>query len=404
LNFGKGLYYEITVTNGGIPQIGQPISTLTGSGYIKDVKTTTSLNVYEIMVDRMVGSFKVGQEFTCETRKYEYRDLFLASDKGAGGTPITMNVVLGNIKTVSKDIPTEIAGAEISLFAKEHIVRAVDTIDSFIIEIESPFNSAGRFGLDCINILGNNIKYDVFNVAGQYLGYGSKESWILTGHPFEGTDINDISFTPMADITLEDPQVILSSQNEPRIKGKGEYSFNIYGKFTPPNPYISPVFNTDSFSVTTVSNRIDHFDESTYNVAPNSGGRYIDETDASRGAQPFKYVTTKVMLENVASDIRVMFDIHLPNKADFDVYIKITRPGEQAPEEKLSWIKIDNFEKKNTGNKLTDYMSYDLTASKHCNSWSKAIEFIAFRVKLVGRSPNSSMPVLFQNLRAIAVT
>ena len=404
LNFGKGLYYEITVTNGGIPQIGQPISTLTGSGYIKDVKTTTSLNVYEIMVDRMVGSFKVGQEFTCETRKYEYRDLFLASDKGAGGTPITMNVVLGNIKTVSKDIPTEIAGAEISLFAKEHIVREVDTIDSFIIEIESPFNSAGRFGIDCINILGNNIKYDVFNVAGQYLGYGSKESWILTGHPFEGTDINDVSFTPMADITLEDPQVILSSQNEPRIKGKGEYSFNIYGKFTPPNPYISPVFNTDSFSVTTVSNRIDHFDESTYNVAPNSGGRYIDETDASRGAQPFKYVTTKVMLENAASDIRVMFDIHLPNKADFDVYIKITRPGEQAPEEKLSWIKIDNFEKKNTGNKLTDYMSYDLTASKHCNSWSSAIEFIAFRVKLVGRSPNSSMPVLFQNLRAIAVT
>ena len=404
INFSKDVYYQLNVTNNMVPQIGQPISTVSGSGYIKDVKITPTLNVYDVSIDRMNGVFKVGEEFVCETRQYQYRDLFLASDRGSVDVPVTLKTVLGNVVGVSSDIPESINGAEISLFTKEHIVRDVDNIDSFVIEIESPFISSGRFGNDNINIYGSNIKYDLFNVAGQYLTYNSNESWNLIAQQYNNEEITEVPFLPMHDVSLEEPNVILSVKNESRIMGKGKYSFNINGSFKTNNPYISPVFNTDSFSVTTVSNRIDYIDEVSYNVAPNGEGRYISETAPIDGIQPFKYVTNKISLENAASDVKVMFDIHLPNGTDFDVYVKLNKTGDARADDKVNWIKFDNYQKQNTGNKSDNYMSYDLILSKHCSEWNANIEFISLRVKLVGRSSNSSSPVLFKNLRVIAVT
>ena len=404
INFSKDVYYQLKVTNNMVPQIGQPISTLTGSGYVKDIKITSTLNVYDVSIDRMVGFFKINQEFVCETRKYEYRDLFLAADRGSIDVPVTMKTVLGYVETISSDIPESINGAEIGLFTKEHIVRSVDTIDSFIIEVESPFIASGRFGENNINIYGSNIKYDTFNVTGQYLSYNSNENWNLIGQRFDDQDISSTSFLPMRDVSLENPNIILSVKNESRIMGKGKYSFNITGSFKTNNPYISPVFNTDSFSVTTISNRIDYIDSVSYNVAPNSENRYISETHPINGNQVFKYVTNKIVLENAASDVRVMFDIHLPNKTDFDVYIKITKTGVVDSEDKINWIKLDNYQKQYTGNKVDDYMSYDLTLSKHYSDWSSNIEFVSLRVKLVGRSNNSCIPVTFKNLRVIAMT
>lgn len=405
LNFNSGLYFQIEVTNGGIPQIGQPISTLTGSGYIHDVKSTPSLNVYAVNVEKMVGVFKKGQEFTCQTRNYEYRDLVSASASGVpAGVPIVQNIVLGNVKNISDELEIDLAGASLELFAKEHIVRAVDTIDSFIIEVESPFTSSGRFGGENIYIHGNNIKVDVFNVSGQYLAYNSKEVWNAVTHSFDDTVIPDVPFLPMHDVELSNPSVVLSNRNESRVMGKGNSSFNVVASFTPINPYLSPVINTDSFSVTAISNRIDFITDTVYNVEPNAKDRYISETDASRGAQPYKHITNKVLLENPAHDMRVIFDVHLPSQTDFEVYVKVSKPGETAAEKDLSWIKIDNYTKKNTSNNKGDYITYDLTLSKNCTVWTGNIEYITYRVKLVGKSKNSSLPVIFKNLRAIAVT
>ena len=405
LNFNSGLYFQIEVTNGGIPQIGQPISTLTGSGYIHDVKSTPSLNVYDVNVEKMVGVFKKGQEFTCQTRNYEYRDLVSASASGVpAGVPIVQNIVLGNVKNISDELEIDLAGASLELFAKEHIVRAVDTIDSFIIEVESPFTSSGRFGGENIYIHGNNIKVDVFNVSGQYLAYNSKEVWNAVTHSFDDTVIPDVPFLPMHDVELSNPSVVLSNRNESRVMGKGNSSFNVVASFTPINPYLSPVINTDSFSVTAISNRIDFITDTVYNVEPNAKDRYISETDASRGAQPYKHITNKVLLENPAHDMRVIFDVHLPSQTDFEVYVKVSKPGETAAEKDLSWIKIDNYTKKNTSNNKGDYITYDLSLSKNCTVWTGNIEYITYRVKLVGKSKNSSLPVIFKNLRAIAVT
>ena len=404
INFSYDLYYTVDVTNNGIPQIGQPISTVTGSGYVKDIRSTPSLNVYQISIDKMIGVFKKDQEFICETRKYEYRDLFLLSDNGAAGIPIIQNIVIGKIKSLDTSLPESVAGVAIELFAKEHIVRGVDTIDSFIIEVESPFTVDGKFGGDNVYVYGNNIKYDTFNVSGQYMGYNSKEKWEIALHTMDDKNIDSVTFMPMNDIELSAPCVIFSNRNEYRVMGKNIPSLSVTTTLNSVSPYISPVFNLDSFSITTISNRIENVSELSYNVAPNAKDRYISETTPISGKQSYKHITNKVILENGARDMKIMFDIHSPNQTDFDVYVKVFRPDNNTTDDKIGWIKLDNFTKKNTSNIKSDYISYDLSLTKNCTIWKDTNEYIAYRVKLVGKSPNSCRPVLFKNLRAIAIT
>ena len=66
------------------------------------------------------------------------------------------------------------------------------------------------------------------------------------------------------------------------------------------------------------------------------------------------------------------------------------------------WLKIDKYDKVQMNN--NDFVEYDLMLSKHCSEWDDTMQYVSFRVKLVGRSDNSSQPVIFQNLRAIAIT
>jgi hypothetical protein len=387
-----------------MPQIGQPISTVTGSGYISDIKILPTLNFYEISIKDMIGYFGVNQQFTCEARPVEYRDWFLISDTGASGVPITQNQSLGFVRDISiSGVPTNISGADISLFAKEHIVRTVDSMDSFIIEVESTFTSSGRFGGDNIKLQGHNIKYDIMNIAGQYLSYNTNESWSATTYNKDGYFNNPIDIKSLNDIYLENPSVLLSSKNEIRILGNSDKSFTLNVTTTPTSPYISSVFNTDSFSITAISNRIEWIDTAVYNQAPNDV-RYISEANPKNGSQTFKSVTSKVLLQNPASDMRIIFDVYCSQYSDFDVYVKLMTAQSGLDENNISWIKLDNINKIRNSSGITDIIEYDLNIFKCISTWNASTEYISFIVKLVGKSKNSCHPVWFKNFRAIAIT
>ena len=51
-----------------------------------------------------------------------------------------------------------------------------------------------------------------------------------------------------------------------------------------------------------------------------------------------------------------------------------------------------------------DMIEYEFTASEFASKWVQDFEFIAYRVKIVGRSDNSSKPPMFEKLRVIAIT
>lgn len=404
VSFDDELYYTIEIISG-MPQIDQPISTVTGSGYIKDIKITATLNYYDISIGEMEGYFLEGQEITCESRQYEYRDLFLINDTGASGVPITQNIATGYVrKTTDIGIPTYIAGKDLSLFAKKHIVRQVDSLDSFIVEIEGAFNTSGRFGGGNVYVRNTNIKFDSFNVSGQFLTYNSNVSWVANTLKYEGGYEDAKEIKPHHDMYLERPSVLLSASNETRILGVDKHSFkvDVHCKLT--SPYISPVFNLDSFSVTTISNRIENLNELNTNISPNAVDRFIPETHPQNGSSIHKHISHKVMLENPASDMKIMFDVFCTNESDFDVYVKVITAQNNVSDSEVNWIKVDNYTKKRFSNGLTDTIEYDLSLSENCTTWTEDIEYISYRVKLVGKSNNSSKPVIFQNLRAIAIT
>lgn len=99
--------------------------------------------------------------------------------------------------------------------------------------------------------------------------------------------------------------------------------------------------------------------------------------------------------------MRIIFDVLCSNNSNIDVYVKLLNSSSDD-ENLIDWIKLDKYDKVRTNN--NDFVEYDLLLSKHCSMWTNTTQYISYRVKLVGRGSNSSQPVIFQNLRAIALT
>ena len=396
IDFSQNTFYEIELTTG-IPQIGQIIKTATSEGTVRDIRLNAN-NKYEIMIERMTGSFIIDQLFTCDAKQYEYRDTHLMNDIGVTISPITQNSATGIIKKINNyTVNQTIGGMDINLFTKSHTVKTVDSIDTFIIQITDNALSTGRFGSDTVLLHGNNIKYDMFNIAGQSLTYNSNTSYYVKPFKLEGGFAAEYSIIPLADNYMTEPGVILSYKNDTVANNKS-FELEIRAELT--SPYISPVFNTDSFSVTTVSNRIENIDINKYNSAPNATNRYIDETK-NFGSEVYKHITTKVLLENPAVDMRILFDVYTSSNSAFDVYVKLLNSANDD-ESVVDWLKFDKYDKVRLNN--SDTVEYSLTLSENCTAWTDTTQFISYRVKLVGRGTNSSQPVIFQNLRAIAIT
>lgn len=102
--------------------------------------------------------------------------------------------------------------------------------------------------------------------------------------------------------------------------------------------------------------------------------------------------------------MKIMFDTHMPSVSDIEVYIKVQKPGDTRTDDLIEWIKIDSFTKKHTTNNDNDYITYDLLLSKNWTGWLSSFEYNTYEVKLIGLSKNSCLPVLFKNVRTIAIT
>lgn len=396
IDFSPSKRYEIEIT-AGIPQIGQIIRSSTAEGTVSDIILNTA-GKYEIVLTRLTGSFEIEQTFTCDPRQYEFRDEHLMADIGVSSQAITQNTASGKIKKINNMTSAQtINNINISVFAKAHNVYRVDSIDSFVIQISENAPTTGRFGSESIVIHGNNIKYDMFNVAGQSLSYNANTSWSVSPYKFDGGFASIYNVIPLADNYMTEPGVLLSSRNQSQA---GANTFELEVNATLVSPYISPVFNTDSFSVTTVSNRLDLIDVNKFNMAPNANNRYVNETK-NFGSELYKHITTKVLLQNPAVDMRLLVDVYAGSTSEFDIYVKLLNaPNED--ESSVDWLKFDKYNKVRMNN--SDTVAYDLTLSEHCTGWDANSQYISYRVKLVGRGSNSSQPVIFQNLRAIAIT
>ncbi len=409
------LPFIIQVVNSAPPQIGQKVTTVSGGGYVKDiVKSNLGLNYYEMKLTNTWGILNLDEQFTGHPTTRYVKDNFLLRANGNTNTApsVQLNESLGYIKNNIREkfkVAT-IGGVDISKFNAEHIVTEVDTIDSFIVSLPENFTVGGRFGGDTGIAFSVNKKYDVINVSGEYLAYDSDENWnmSLIGHGdansiFSGANYitqTSIPFNLKEDVHLGQPCKLASQANATRVIGTSRRSIEVTANFDRKTKYVSPVINMDSFSATLVSNRVGNYTKASYEVEPKR--TYVEET--GQGVQEYKHITVNALLQDSASDLRILFDAYKDVNADFDVYVKVISPYETRTNDDVEWIHLDLIQKTRSSNNLGDMIEYEFTASEFASKWVQDFEFIAYRVKIVGRSDNSSKPPMFEKLRVIAIT
>ncbi len=419
-----------------VPQVGQTMHTTTGKGIVVDVKSTSVANRYQVLLKDVSGIFTQGQTYSCDAKSREVRDWFLISaidtKKPAS---YTLNQCFGTVASNSygtKFPGGMIAGIPVTDFNTEHVsgslghsVVEVCSEDSFIINLQTPATATGRFGGSGIVCYNSNSKYEVFNISGAYLPYRSTESWNLhgighgdNGSLFEASNyqrLEPVSFVPQEDRFLGQPFKIASKVNEQIMLGPDEKSIEVSATFTTSDPNSSPVVNMDTFSATTISNRVEWQDKakmSTAPVDPENPVWYAEE-DVVSGTEIYKYVTRAVNLENAANDIHIYVDVYKDLNADFDVYIKTLPVHASGSIDEQPWTKANALTKTRSSVDVNDLVEYHIVASEHCSPYtSEGVNypgwadepFTSFKLKLVGRARNSAKPPMFESLRIIAVT
>jgi hypothetical protein len=419
-----------------VPQVGQTMHTVTGKGKVSEVKTTATANQYEIFLKDISGVFTAGQTYSCDAKSRAARDWYLISaidtKKPAS---YTLNQCFGTVVTNSygnKYPGGTIAGIPVSEFNTEHVsgslghsVVEVCSSDSFIINLSTPATMTGRFGGSYVTCYNGSSKYDVFNVAGAYMPYRSAESWTFTGighgdtgSIFESSNYQDmagITFSPQEDRFLAQPFKLASSVNEQIMLGAGNHSITVSALFDTTDANSSPVVNMDTFSATTISNRVEWQSKAAMTTVPDDATKPIwyAEEDVVNGSEIYKYVTRTVNLENAANDLHIYLDVYKDLNADFDVYIKALPVYASGSIEAQPWKKANALVKSRSSVDPSDLVEYTIVASEHCTAYTfntvnypgwTSDPFTSFKVKLVGRAKNSSKPPLFESLRIIAIT
>ena len=413
-------WIEVHISSGLIV-IGMIIQNTSGTfkGIISNIKTDQVKTF--IQIKNMIGSFKTGDLFTCQYLNNTLFDNYLINEIGFNKVNIIPLITNANGSFIGDNILT-INGISVFDINKTHSVFATDSIDSFIIQLPSVATSTGRFGGEG-NTISMNEKYETFNVSGSYLLYGSNENWFYSGighNPPNGVfDTSDYQPMKIKKITINDDYFLdqphkISSEDNSTISGR---KITIDGSFTTPNQWISPVINLDSFSINTISNRVDWSDLNQINVEPNSSGRFISESDPSNGSEKYKYITETVNLGNSAIDLVIVFNIYKNIDSDFSIWIKTLSSSEGIDIDIKRWMKVRGIDLSHNSSDLTDLIQYQLTLSDYqLDVYSDNINFItfnwndiitnisAFKIKIVGRAKNPAHPPIIKNFRAIAVT
>lgn len=415
------LWIDITADDNLPPQVGQYIHTISGGGTIVEVGVVNEgASSYRVKIKNHTGVFLENEQYTADAISRTHRDVYLAEHHGTKkSTIITMNEAFGvfDEDSFAAAYPGgTIAGIDLTDINKQHVIVAVDSMDSFIVELTSNAVNSGRFGGSDVVAWDFNEKYELFNVSGSYTNLRGGQAWTLRGlghgrdgEAFFGDDYimqPEIGFLPGQDKFLSKPFKIASADNEVRVLG-ADKSIEVKAEFTTSNPNVSPMINIDTFSITSVSNRVEKIIEADYEQAPNATGRFIDELDGYRGVESYKYVTRPILLNDPANDLMIFFDVYKDINADFDVYIKRITPYETRDFDDVEWMLVDGIDKSRSSFDLSDRIEYEIKASEMVTGWldgdDEFVPFTGFKIKIVGRTTNSAKPPLFRSLRGIAV-
>lgn len=394
------------------PQPGQKIHTETGNATIKTVTPLPASNMYTLVVEDLIGKFTLDQLFTTDSQLPFAYNYLLDTLAGTSRVPAVLIGSHGIVKSASHRTFTGEAlnGLPVEILQKEHIVALVDSVGSYIIDAGQPAGATMRAGGKEASIRDSSVRYEVINVSGSSMPYSSGEAWTMTGighgrvgsqfAPDNYRQLTPIEFQLGSDIHLSQPQKLANRNGETVNDVK---SLTVRGKFSAfPSNYVSPVLNTDAFSAVVVTSNVEYESALQMDVLPNASGRFIAETDPTNGTSPYKYVSATARLGEPAGDLRILLDVYKDVTADFGIFIKTLGESAAGTIEEQPWVQLALAGNPDSVD-LTDFTEHDLNTADAIAGWTSE-PFVAFKIKLVGKTQNSCKPPIFKNLRVIALT
>jgi len=203
---------------------------------------------------------------------------------------------------------------------------------------------------------------------------------------------------------FDSSRIIASSVNETNELG-GAKSFFLDIGLSTTKSNLSPVIDTDRFSVIAVGNRINNVDTSS-DVFPTTD--FVPSTEPGGDQNAFIYITKRVPLENPATALKVFFAAHKHSSAEIKVLFKILRSDSADDFDELGY---DFFNTTGTTDSTVqsslddnDFQQYLYTAGVTDDGIGEPLpEFIQFAIKIVGQGTNAAEPIRIRDLRVIAL-
>jgi len=415
-DLSSGIWLNFTLNNISDKfSIGQRISTTTGVGTISDIKPGIIISTIDCQLSDITGHFSIGQQFTVNNFTQQLTDRYV-TDSFVGGTT-TFNSAISTITgTCNSTSIIDINGIPSTDFNNDIAIVSIDSINSFIIQLSTPATTSGIVELNVY--LNLNLKYDKFVVScSNPIINGCTNSWVLSGIGHQSFDLfsnlnyikqYDIPFKIGELVNLNSPFKFANDYNEIRVFGNTGKSIGVVGTFNSDNQYVSPVININSLSVIGIANKIDNdIDANIYDVIPNGLNRFIPETNNRNGISSYKYISKVMTLKNSAIELKIIVEVCKPLYSNFDIYIKTLNIGDSRIIDDVDWILMPiEFKKNFTSITSNDFQHIEFIVGEVLPTmWNnKTATFKAVKVKLVGKTKNTSNPPKFKNLKVIALT
>lgn len=291
--------------------------------------------------------------------------------------------------------------------------------DSYTIEVSptaSIANSTGRTGGSSVTVTENRV-YDIFYPNVQLLTFNNTlANWYIrttSGKSLAGSEsphsLSEYSQIPVnQNVKMTNPKVIRGVNTDAAPNNKSLY---LKGSFSTTNPALSPVLDLNRTSAVAINYRLDRPAASLangYNVV----SPYIPDTAANGTSTLSKYITRRVDLTTAASAARIYLSTNRPTGSYIDVYYKVT-DNLDVNFDSLGWSLVTSTGGVPINDNPSSYddVEYDITEqmlgyvpAAGGNPAIPGKKFVAFAVKIVFSSTNSSAAPSCSDLRVIAVT
>jgi len=230
---------------------------------------------------------------------------------------------------------------------------------------------------------------------------GSQSSYLNTRND---ESISPVKFALNDNYEFDVPYIIASTINETNELASRK-SLEIRLSMSSTTSALSPVIDTGRMGVVSVANRVDNIDSSS-DVFPTTDFVLSTQNEGDNNAAI--YLTKQVNIDQLATSLKVIVDVHRPSTSDVKVMFKLLKADESTDFDDVAFEFFNTdgspdvtVAPATTGSSFTEHQ---YTAGiKNDGTGDELGEFTGFQIKIVMQGTNCAAPPRLKDLRVLAL-